>query len=162
LERGVAKKMAAVPSITGDVSIEEVTINRKGGSLSAILKKSIRGSLESSVQTFGARIDFEPGVSCLLMAPGSIASEDREGHARRISVQRVSLNRFIIDLTSEEEKETVDPMTKATLKILEDKLKKGDLTILTQEELDQNLADLQEKAKKSLSKLKRISVKPSP
>lgn len=147
----MARRVAPEPTIVGNIVVDQITINHKGGSPAAILKKSVRGALDSSDHSFGAKMEFAPGVSCLLMAPGEIESKDDDGHTRKILVQRVSPYRYVIDLASEEEKEVIDPVTRATLKILEDKLAAGKLTPLTWDEFDSELSEVERDADRVLS-----------
>jgi hypothetical protein len=132
-----------VPTIVGDVAVESVTVNDKGGSLSAILKRPLRTDFAGGGLFYGARIDFEPGISCVLVAPGRTEAKDRTGKGRKFRVQRVTPHRYVLDF-GDDDREVVDPVTKATLKILEEMARTGRLTLLSQEETDKRFAKFQE------------------
>ena len=117
----------AVPQnpIIGSLVVEPVTVNQKGGSVAAILKKSIRGNLADADVCYGAKIEFENGVSCVLVAPGASPGLDDEP---KFYVRRVSPSRFVIDYNVQEE--TVDPITLAMLGILDREIKAGTLEVM--------------------------------
>jgi hypothetical protein len=107
------------PSIVGDAVIDLVTVNRKGGSLSAILKVPLRGDLTADEPCYGAKIEFRPGLSCVLVA-------GRQGRIRVVKIP----NGFMLTL-EEGEQEVVDPTTKAVLNLYEEMLKAGQVGLLT-------------------------------
>jgi hypothetical protein len=133
----------SAPTIVGDVPVETVAVNTKGGSLSAIIKRSLRGDFTGGASFYGARMDFEPGISCVLVAPGRTEARDHSGPDRKFRVQRVTPRRYIIDFGDEEKDVTIDPMTKATLQILEEMAKAGKLTLLSPEEADKRFAQIE-------------------
>jgi len=128
-----------VPSITGDVVVESVTLNDKGGSVSAIIKRKIRGRLKAAERCYGAMMEFQPGVSCVLVA----------GHRRRIRVSKIPSG-FLVQL-EDGDQEVVDPTTKAVLDIYEEMLKAGKVKLLPAEEAERRLAKVLETAEKRLS-----------
>jgi hypothetical protein len=135
-------RKAHEPSIVGDVAAESVTINAKGGSLAAIFKRGIRGNLMPGKRSFGAKIEFEPGISCVLIAPGQIRSE---GEERRFRVLKVP-NGFVITL-DDGAGEMVDTTTKAVLSIYEEMLKAGTAKLLSPDESERRLTSVLEKSK---------------
>jgi hypothetical protein len=124
------------PTIKGDVHVESVTVNAKGGSLSAILKQSLRRGFVEDGSFYGARMDFEDGTPVVIIA-------QRFAGGRRYLVTQIADNRYMIELEEDAGKETVDPMTKATLQILEQMTKAGKLTLLDSDETDKRLAKMQ-------------------
>jgi hypothetical protein len=140
----MARSSNPVPTIVGDVAVESVTVNDKGGSLSAILKRPLRADFAGGGLFYGARIDFEPGISCVLVAPGRTEAKDRTGKGRKFRVQRVTSHRYVLDFGDDDDREVVDPVTKATLKILEEMARTGRLTLLSQEAADKRFAKLKE------------------
>jgi hypothetical protein len=139
----MARRGNPVPTIVGDVAVESVTVNDKGGSLSAILKRPLRADFAGGGLFYGARIDFEPGISCVLVAPGRTEAKDRTGKGRKFRVQRVTRHRYVLDF-GDDDREVVDPVTQATLKILEEMAKHARLTLLSREAADQRFAKFQE------------------
>jgi hypothetical protein len=132
-----------VPTIVGDVAVESVTVNDKGGSLSAILKRPLRADFAGGGLFYGARIDFEPGISCVLVAPGRTEAKDRTGKGRKFRLQRVTPHRYVLDF-GDDDREVVDPVTQATLKILEEMARTGRLALLGKEAADKRFAKLKE------------------
>ena len=142
-----------VPTIVGDVPIQSVTVNTKGGSVSAILKQGIRGSLDEQNFGFGAKMEFEHGVSCVLVAPGMVrlgALDDgtASAHSAKFRVKRLSSNSYIVEL-EDKEAEEIDPMTKAVLTILEDQLRTGKTKILGDDEARMRIARAVEEGAKA-------------
>jgi hypothetical protein len=128
---------AGGPSIVGDVTAESITINAKGGSLTAILKRGVRGGLVPGKQSYGAKIEFEPGVSCVLVAPGQ---------QRKFRVVKIA-NGFVVTLEGGE-REVVDPMTKAVLAAYEEMLRAGKVKLLAPDEAERRFAAVLQKASK--------------
>lgn len=128
-----------VPSITGDVVVESVTVNDKGGSLSAIIKRKIRGRLRAAERCYGAKLEFEPGVSCVLVA----------GRQKRVRVSKISRG-FIVELVDGDQ-EVVDPTTKAVLDIYEEMLKAGKVKLLSADGALVRLDGVRERAGKLLA-----------
>jgi hypothetical protein len=117
------------PSIVGDVSAEAVTLNAKGGSLSAIIKQGIRGDLSAKGACFGANIEVEPGVSCLIVAPVRSAKIMKG----RIRVQKLEHGVFISfdDGTGHK----VDSFTQKVLSLYEELIKEGKVGLVSAEEV---------------------------
>jgi hypothetical protein len=132
-------------SIIGDVATESVTLNSKGGSLSAILKQGIRGELTAGALSYGAKIEFEPGVSCILVAPGQIKSDQQPGDERRFRVLKVSSG-FVITLEKEGAGEVLDPTTKAIISVLDRMLEAGRVKLLSPDESERRLAGVLQQA----------------
>ena len=132
------------PTITGDLPVDTVAVNAKGGSYSAIFKRSLRGGLGEASTWFGANMEFEPGISCVLMAPGRLDPSGKAKRQRQFRVKRVSNHRYIVDFDSEEEA-VMHPVVKSVLSILEELVKTGKLAVDGAEEaqiaLDKTLAD---------------------
>ena len=124
------------PSIKGDVHVESVTVNAKGGSLSAILKQSLRRGFIEDGAFYGARMDFEDGTPIVIIAQGFSGDQ-------RYLVTQIANNRYMIELEERAGKETVDPMTKATLQILEAMATAGNLTLLSSDQTNKRLAKIQ-------------------
>lgn len=147
------RKSASVPSIVGDVPIDQVAVNSKGGSLSAILKRSIRGDLTSGADYFGAKMEFGPGVSAVLVAPMIKKSRGRADPGR-FRVVRVSRSRYVVDF-EENNEEVIDPVTKATLELLEEMLKAGKLKLLGKDEVKDRLNKLNEEGNAEVEEVRR-------
>lgn len=115
-------------SIVGDVILDEVNVNQKGGSLTATLKKTIRNGLSVAAGHLdGALLQFEEGVACVLMASSITQDDHNEPH--RFRVTRVSPQRFVVDLV-DEQAPTVDPVTQAVLLLLQEQIKEGAVRFL--------------------------------
>jgi hypothetical protein len=127
------------PSIIGDVVVETVTVNDKGGSVSAIIKRKIRGHLKGTERCYGAKMEFQPGVSCVLVA----------GRERRIRISKIPRG-FIVQLEGGDE-EIVDPTTKAVLDIYEEMLKAGKVKLLPTEEAERRLGKVLKTTEKLLA-----------
>jgi hypothetical protein len=139
----MARRNNPVPTIVGDVPVESVAVNVKGGSLAAILKRSLRGDFTGGAPFYGARIDFEPGISCVLVAPGRTEAKDRTGKGRKFRLQRVTPHRYVLDF-GDDDREVIDPVTQATLKIMEEMARTGRLALLGKEAADKRFAKLKE------------------
>lgn len=122
----MAERLAPQRSIIGSIPVEPVTVNQKGGSVAAILKKSIRGNLGEAAFCYGAKMEFENGMTCVLVAPGASPGMDDD---LKFYVRRVSPSRFVIDCNVQEE--TVDPITQAMLQILDKEIKAGKLEVMS-------------------------------
>lgn len=81
------------PIIIGDVSATaDVTLNSKGGSTTATLKKVLRDRLAISDRRLtGAAIEFEDGNNMLVLA-------GRDGSTGAFTVRKTGRNRFEIEL----------------------------------------------------------------
>lgn len=111
------------PIILGDVVVHPVTVNQKGGSLTATLKKALRADWTvASGRLHGARMEFGNGVACVLMAPEVAGTIDIS--TPRFHVTQVSPSRFQVDLLGEDTP-TMEPMTAALLSILKEQIKAG-------------------------------------
>jgi hypothetical protein len=121
------------PSILGDVVVDSVTLNAKGGSTTAIIKRKIVGRLRPSERCYGAKIEFRPGVTCLLMA-------DRK---QRFRVTRIS-GGFLVAVEGNDE--VVDPTTKAVLDLYEEMLKASKVKLLSPDEAERRLDRVLEKS----------------
>lgn len=113
-------------AIEGDVTAaEDVTINKKGGSLTAILKKSLReqlGAVEEPLM--GAALQFDTGQSVVVLSrkPGTAAG------GATVQVRKVGPNRFQLSLGDESAQE-VDPVTAAFVQLKIDLFAKGKLQL---------------------------------
>ncbi len=111
--------------IVGDVeAMTEVTVNTKGGSMTATLKKALRerlGSLAGGLA--GAAVQFTTGQAVVLLSPGG------EGAGGQVRVYRIGKNRFEIELDTGEDEE-VDDVTAAFLQIKRSQFIKGELELL--------------------------------
>jgi hypothetical protein len=106
------------PTISGDVVVHAVTVNQKGGSLTATLKKPLRADWTvASGRLHGARMEFADGVACVLMAPEAEGTID------------ISTPRFQIDLLGKDTP-TMEPMTAALVAILQEQIKAGQRNIV--------------------------------
>jgi len=113
--------------ITGDVAAStDVTINKKGGSVTATLKKSLRDSLgDLGESVAAATVEFSTGQAILLLSgvPGAA-----EKTAAEVHVRKVGPNRFEIELDTDEDEE-VDEVTAAFLRLKIDQFTKGGLKL---------------------------------
>jgi len=150
----------ATPTITGDVVVEEVTLNRKGGSLTATLKRGIRAGLNADPGLFyGARLDFAAGGACVLMAPAAkSAGAASEADTPRFHVTRVSPHRFVVDLV-DDGAPVVDPMTEALLIILREQVKAGQRKIVPADDSAGMFASIREKLAEQDIRLRAMSDK---
>ncbi|WP_339828930.1 hypothetical protein [uncultured Parvibaculum sp.] len=111
------------PAFSGDIDAQaSITVNRKGGSLTAILKKiladkiGLRGNRLSA-----ATVDIGSGHSVLLMMGARVAS----GH---VKVLRSGKNRVELVATNDDEVE-IDDVTEAFLNLKIAQFKKGGLNL---------------------------------
>lgn len=139
--------------ISGDVVVDDVTVNQKGGSLTATLKKMLRTNLNTAAgYLLGARMDFAGGTSCVLMTP---ALEAEDSAARQLRVTRVSPHRFLVDLVEEDEA-TVDPMTEALLVLLQQQVTAGGREIAPAERSLKSIREIQANSAERLKLLDDI------
>jgi hypothetical protein len=103
--------------IIGDVTVAPVTLNNKGGSLTAILQRAIRGALAADIGGVGAKLVFDSGISCLLVVPAVLDPAGK--HDMRVRVTRVMENRFVVDLEDEKGVKS-DPMVSYILSLIEE------------------------------------------
>lgn len=99
-----------VHRISGDVSAStDVTVNTKGGSTTATLRKDLRDQLgDVGGHLLGATVPLGGDLSALVMVP------DRPGQGR-VRVQRSGHNRFEVVL--DDDGATEDPLLDAFLRI---------------------------------------------
>jgi hypothetical protein len=112
---------------TGDVVARaDLTINTKGGSTTAILKKAIRERLGALGQHLpAAALEFSTGQAIVLLA-GNTASQESWLPVR---VCRVGRNRFEIAIETDASEE-VDEVTAAFLRLKRDQFAKGTLRLV--------------------------------
>ena len=135
----------ATPSIVGDVTVDKITLNKKGGSLAAILKRPIRGSMDTSASScFGAKMEFTGGQTCVLLAPHEMAADASAKKGPRIHVTRVAPNRFMVDLLAEGEAVTIDPLTEAALTIVQEQIKRRETDLIDADEAMAAIDELRE------------------
>jgi len=129
------------PRIVGDIaSVTHVSVNTKGGSLSATLKKGIRESLSTvGDRLTAAALEFASGSSVVLLSGGMAGSG-----ATSIRVVRTGRNRFEIELDTGEEEE-VDDLTAAFLMLKVDQFKKDRLRLLPAVSAEEWRAEMDEK-----------------
>lgn len=113
--------------IIGDVTVATVAVNTKGGSVSATFKKPIRGNLDPHTSYYGALIPFDEEMDCWLLVP-AITNPKSKGDYRKCYVYRVNEHRYVIDLENDMNR-PVDPATAATLRLLHEMRKKGQLPV---------------------------------
>lgn len=152
------------PTIVGDVAVDSVVLNAKGGSLSAIIKKPIRGDWHEGVQYFGANMEFDEGLSGLFMAPGTRVGNPN-APAPVFHVRRLSAFRYMIELESND-REVIDPVTHATLQILEQMQKAKQVTFARNDAYFSSLPShigktdvLVETAQEKLKGIRRVALK---
>lgn len=109
-------------AFTGDiVAGADVTINTKGGSMTATLKKSLRdtlGAVGGSVA--GATVEFSTGQSLVLLTGG--------GANVPVRVRRLSGRRFEIEIDNQDDQE-VDEVTAAFLRLKTLQFVEGKMTL---------------------------------
>jgi hypothetical protein len=120
-------RKAQPSAILGDVvAREDVTINTKGGSMTATLKKPLREKLgELGASLSAAAVEFASGQAVVLLSrvPGA-ANTDLP-----VRVRKVGLNRFEIGIESDGDEEA-DEVTAAFLRLKKDLFGKGRLRLL--------------------------------
>lgn len=121
-------------AIIGDVvATEIVTVNNKGGSVAAILKKPLRERLGAGTAEplSGAAVEFETGQTVVLLS----RQAGTEGGVSTLRVRKVGANRFEIGIAANDE--DIDGVTAAFLRLKMDLFEKGKLHLddpLTAEE----------------------------
>jgi hypothetical protein len=143
-----AKTERHEPTITGDASVDSVRVNTKGGSYSAILKQPLRQGLGGAGHWFGAKMEFEPDISCVLMAPGRLGGPADSG--RKFRITRVSPHRFVIDL-DDNNGAVIDPVIKSVLSVLEELAKAKKLTIESADDMQAALDESLAKAERRIA-----------
>lgn len=114
--------------ITGDIAASsDVTVNTKGGSMTATLRKPLRDLLPDKMgHLSGAALEFEGGEAVVILA----GSTKRYHSPTGVQVRRVSRNIFEIEMETEDGKsEEVDVVTAAFLTIKEKQLARGTLRL---------------------------------
>ncbi len=113
-------------AITGDVVVTtDVTVNTKGGSMTATLKKSLREKLgESGGRLLAATMEFATGQSIVLLSGSSGTAELNAP----VHVRRIGRNRFEVELQTGEDEE-IDEVTAAFLRLKKDQFEKGKLQL---------------------------------
>lgn len=136
----MAKKLIPSHPITGDVTAAtEVTINTKGGSMTAILKKVLRDQLGRLGNHLPAAVlQFTGGPAVVLMSSGAGES--------CLRVHRLGGNRFEIELDAGDDEE-VDDLTVAFLRLKESQFKAGNLLLMAPVTADDWRAEMDEKLK---------------
>ena len=108
----------------GDIAVRaDVTVNKKGGSLTATLKKSLRDRLgETGARLSAAAVEFGTGQTVLLLSR-SLGERDVPVHVRKVGE-----NRFEIEALGDTGVE-IDEVTAAFLRLKRDLFTKGKLEI---------------------------------
>lgn len=127
------KKLELTQVITGDVeAITVVTVNTKGGSMTATLKKALREKLgEIGGRLTAAAVQFATGQAILLLSPSGDSSS-----IAPVRVHRIGKNRFEIELDTGEDEE-IDNVTAAFLQLKQDQFEKGKLALMPPVNADQ-------------------------
>lgn len=112
----------ASAAIIGDVAAKaDVTVNTKGGSVTATLKKALRDQLSQTTGALsGAAFRFASGEAVVLLTG--------TGNAAPVRVRRTGENRFEIELQSDDA-EPVDAMTDAFLTLKKEAFRLGKLEL---------------------------------
>lgn len=115
---------ALLPSITGDVAATaDVTVNTKGGSTTAILKKTLRdrlGGIHNHLN--GAALQFANGQAIVVIAGAATGAVT----AGQLRVRQTGRNRFEIEADSDDAVE-VDEVTASFLRLKKDQFEKQQL-----------------------------------
>ena len=100
-------------------------------------------------------MDFDAGVSCVLVAPGHLigTGRSRSRHPRFI-VKHVSAIRYIIDFDNQEGTVT-DPMIVSILSILEEMVKAKKVVPMTYEEASKDLQLIEDEDEQRFSAVKK-------
>jgi len=111
----------ASAAIVGDVAASaDVTVNSKGGSVTATLKKALRDQLSQKTGPLaGAALRFATGEAVVLLTGAGAAP---------VRVRRTGDNRFEIELQGDVE-ESVDAMTDAFLTLKKEAFRLGKLEL---------------------------------
>lgn len=113
-------------AFVGDIAVAaDVTVNSKGGSMTATLKKALREKLgDLGEQLAGAALQFTTGQAIVLLSTAG------GGVQAPIRVQRTGRNRFEIELEAGGDDE-VDEVTAAFLSLKKQQFVSGDLKLMT-------------------------------
>ncbi len=122
------KNSGSFSTITGDVeAVSEVTVNTKGGSMTATLKKSLREKFGGfGGRLLGAALQFANGQAIVLLVSGSNDAQTETS----VRVHRRGENRFEIELDTGEGEEEIDDVQAAFLMLKESRFKTHDLLML--------------------------------
>lgn len=119
----------------------ELTVNTKGGAMSAILKKAIRESLgEVGGRLGAASLTFDSGPSIVLLTGANVA----DAAATQVRVSRVGKSRFVVDLETGDAAE-IDEMTDAFIRLKIEQFKREQLELLPAVTADEWQAEMDEK-----------------
>ncbi|MDE8652825.1 hypothetical protein [Novosphingobium album (ex Liu et al. 2023)] len=112
--------------ITGDIAAAaDVTVNSKGGSATATLKKVLRDRLgRMGNHLSGAALQFANGQAIVLLA-GAATDAPAAGEVR---VRQTGRNRFEIEL-DEDGADEIDEVTASFLRLKKDQFEKGQLKL---------------------------------
>ena len=129
-------------AILGDVVANgEVTINAKGGSMTATLKKALRDKLgDIGASLSAAAMLFETGQAVVLLSkvPGATNTDSP------LHVRRIGLNRFEVGIANAGD-EDVDEVTAAFLQLKKDLFSKGKVRLSAPITADAWRAEMDEK-----------------
>lgn len=139
----------------GDVeAASEVTVNTKGGSMTATLKKGLRERLGQVFgRLAGGVLQFETGQSLLLLSPGAGAG------LASVRVQRIGRNRFEIELDTHENEE-VDEVTAAFLRLKQAQFVNDELTLLPPVDADELRAEADRDMAEARAAMARLQAEP--
>ncbi len=119
-------RKAQPSAILGDVvANEDVTVNTKGGSMTATLKKALRDKLgDIGASLSAAAVQFETGQAVVLLSrvPGATNTDSP------LRVRKIGLNRFEVGIANAGD-EDVDEVTAAFLQLKKDLFSKGKLRL---------------------------------
>ena len=126
--------------ITGEVvATADLTINTKGGSTTATLKKPIADLLQDvEGRLAAAAATFANGQTFVLLTRGAVTRD------MPIRIRRVGGNRFAVELETAEHEE-VDEVTAAFLRLKRDQFAKGTLRLAEPVTADQWRAETNER-----------------
>lgn len=137
----MSEQYQPVPIVGEDLLFTELTVNSKGGAMTAILKKTIRESLGEVGSRLGAAsLTFDSGASVVLLT----GANPVESASTQVRVTRLGRNRFVVDLETGEAEE-VDQMTDAFVRLKIEQFKMGRLDLLPAVTADDWQAEMDEK-----------------
>ena len=136
------KEVELTQAIVGDiVAAMDVTINTKGGSMTATLRKALRDKLgELGDHLSAAALQFATGQAILLLRAGTGSATS----SPPVRVRRLGKNRFEIELETGDD-EDIDEVTVAFLRLKEDQFKKGILALSEAATADEWRAEMDRK-----------------
>ncbi len=131
---------ASLPQLEGDIVVETTTLNSKGGSLTATLRKNLRVAFSEGVHKgAGALLDFGKHGSVVLIAPTAADSGPEASH--RYHITRMNDRRYVVDVI-DDEAETVDPVTQAFLTLIVEQFKHGERELVSRDDAISELDDI--------------------